>query len=84
MTITVKNGKELAVTYAYAPTINGRCVVQLPGDHTFAEVANDFEGVDNFHVVDESSGAEYDYAGYTVVTYMNRNANGINIQLVKE
>ena len=82
MKITVKNGKELDVEYAYAPTINGRCVIQLPGDHTFAEVAADFEGVDNFHVIDGTS--EYDYSGYTKITYMNRNANGINIQLVKE
>lgn len=81
MKITGKGGKEYDIEYAYAPTINNRLVIQYPGNHTFADVAKAFEGVESFHVTNGDS--ECDYDGYTCITYMNRNANGINIQLVK-
>lgn len=82
MKLTGKDGKEYDVEYAYAPTMNGRCVIQLQDDRSFAEIANEFDGVENFHLTNPDTG-DMDFTGYTEITYMNRNATGVNIQLVK-
>ena len=82
MKLIGKDGKEYEVQYAYAPTMSGRCVIQLQDNRSFAEIAEEFEGVENFHLYNPGAG-EFDYTGYTEITYMNRNATGVNIQLVK-
>ena len=82
MILTGKNGKEYNVEYAYAPTRDGRCVIQLLDEMTFPDAASEFTGVENFHLSDPASG-EMDFSGYTEIVSMRRNNTGINIQLIQ-
>ena len=84
-TITTSKGTEHEVDFAWAPTFDGKCMIQLLDERRFPEIAAEFDGLERVHFNDGEAEREYDFDGYTALVGLIRNPNGgIQIQLAKE
>ena len=70
MTITTSRGKTYDVNWAWA-TSDGRLTIQLPGDFSIAEIAEDFDGLVKVERKSEEEG-DATYIGYDVLTSVIR------------
>ena len=62
-TITTSKGTEHEVDFAWAPTYDGKCMIQMPDERRLPEIAEEFDGIEHIHFVDGEAQREYDYAG---------------------
>ena len=81
-TITTDKGKTYEVGYAWAPLMDGSCFIAMQDARMLSEIAAEFEGLESIHYVDTDTG-EYDFTGYTVLTGISRDGQGVKIKLAK-
>lgn len=70
-TVKAKNGQTFEVKWALGPLENGQVHVTLEGDVTIGETGATLEGLDEI-VIDEGSGAQRMYLGYTRIASVQR------------
>lgn len=81
-TITTNTGKTYPVDYAWAPLMDGSCSIAMQDARMLSEIAAEFEGLESIHYVDTDTG-EYDFTGYTALTGISRDGQGVKIKLAK-
>lgn len=83
--ITTSKGTEHEVDFAWAPTFDGKCMIQMHDERRFPEISDEFDGLESIHFIDGEAEREYDFDGYTKLVWLIRNSDGsIQIQLAKE
>ncbi len=83
--ITTSKGTEHEVDFAWAPTFDGKCLIQLRDGRRVPEIAAEFDGLEHIHFIDAEAEREYDFDGYTAIVGFFRNPDGgIQIQLERE
>lgn len=83
-TITTAKGT-IEVDFAWAPTFDGKCMIQYADDRRFPLISDDWDGLDTLHFSDGDAEQEYDWTGYTRLTQMTVPEPGkVQIVLSKE
>lgn len=83
MIIKVDGGREYDAVFAYAPTMDGKCVIQLRSDdRPLSEIAREFEGAD---YIERFSAEEGDagYTGYTQLQAVERQGDAVTITMTR-
>lgn len=83
-TITTKNGT-FNVDFAWAPTADDGCMIQYADNRRIPEIANDWDGLENVHFDDGTTGLSYDWDGYArLISIVALRGGKIQIELAKE
>lgn len=69
--ITTNKGKSYECDYAYAPTYDGGCMIQMDDPRPLSVIAQEFDGLESIHAVDPLAG-EMDFNGYNTLTGIYR------------
>lgn len=81
MTIMVNWSREYEVNFAYGPTADGSCVIQLIEDaRLLSEIAAEFEGAVLIQRASETEG-DAEYQGYTVLRAIERDGQAVTLYL---
>lgn len=72
MQIKTSKGKTYEANFAFAPTTDGNCMVEIVDKRPIAEIAAEFDGVGKITREDADEG-KAEYEGYTVLTSVVRN-----------
>lgn len=81
MKIRTNKGFESEARYAFAPTMQGNCMVSIPDKRPLSEICADFEGVEEIQKTDEIEGDAV-YFGYTNLIYAERSQTDGNVTLI--
>ena len=65
-TITTRTGTT-EVIFAWSPTFDGKCMIQLHDDRRLSEIAADYDGLDSITYTDEDAEQVYEWEGYSVL-----------------
>lgn len=80
-TIATSNGNVYQVKFAWAPTYDGQCMIDLPDARRLPEIAQEFDGLAAIRYVDGPAEAEYIWEGYTALRSIVRHPDG-NVQII--
>jgi len=82
---TISTGtKTYDVDFAWAPTFDGGCMIQMNDQRRIPEIAAEFDGIEKIHCVDDGAGQEYDWEGYSRLKSITSNNGKVQITLAKE
>ena len=82
--LTTSKGGKFDVDYAWAPTPDGSCHIQMQDARRLYQIAEDFDGCQEITYHDPDAGVLV-YAGYTAVSQITRYNNGkVTVRLRRE
>lgn len=83
-TITTSKGT-YDVDYAWAPTFDGACMIQMHDLRRIPEIANEFDMLEKIVYYDSDLKREYEWIGYTRIRDLYSKSDGtVQITLEKE
>lgn len=83
MTIRVDGGREYDAVFAYAPTMDGKCVIRLRSDdRPLSEIAREFEGASCIERLSEEEG-DAKYTGYTQLQAVERQGDAVTLAMTR-
>lgn len=77
-------GNQYDVDFAWAPTIDGACMIRLQDARRLPLIAAEFDGLTEITYTDAAAMRAYTWAGYTRLISAVRSDAGVTLKLTRE